>query len=233
MSVFIHFSFSVYWFLYLFVKFPFAKRLFSDKWRFVALLASGFVLKFAGNALFDVIEGGLGDGFIAQRVGSYLSGGAYFNRGFLEDITSNSRLFYSLFDSMLFVEIPFLLFGWEDIGRKQRGGGHLLAVLICFGVFMSSNVTMLNRITSLSAPLFAVLFGELLTMKGCHANKLMRNGFLLFCLIVCFLPVARMRKAWIRSNVKEILYTPSVFCLMNHYDEDWVADNIEERALIE
>lgn len=229
----IHFSVSLYWLFYLFVKIPLVRRVFSNKWCFAMVLASGLVLKFAIGSLFDAMAGGMGDGFIAQKVGDYLSSDAYFNREFLEDITANTRLFYGLFASTLFMQIPFLWFGWDDIDDKLRNVLHLLVLFICFGVLMSSNVTMLNRITSLSAPLFAVLIGESLAMKGCGENKVMRNCFVLLCLIICILPIARMKKSWFRSNVKEISYTPSFLCLMNHYDEDWVDDNIEERALIE
>ena len=230
----IHFGVSIYWLFYFLVKVvPYVGRFFSDRWRFAALLAGSLVFKFAVNSVFDVVEGGLGDGFVAQRVGAYLSSDAYFNREFLEDITPNTRLFYTLFASTLFMQVPFLWFGWDDVGEKTRNVLHLLSVLVCFGVLMSSNVTMLNRTASLSAPLFAVVIGDALSARGLGGRRVMRNCFVLLCSIVFVLPIARMKKSWFRSDVKKSCYTPSVMCLMNHYDEDWVDDNIEERALIE
>lgn len=234
MSSSIHFSIVLFWMFYGVARIPFIVRFIQTRRHFMMIMIIGFLLNYTMTNLFDIIASTLilRGGFIAQKVSIYLSSDAYYNAEYFEVITAKTRLFYSLFAASLFGQLPFLWLSWEHVSRNLKRVLCLQAAFICFGALMYSNITMLNRIVILSLPLFAILVADAISQKK-HRNMFMNISFVLFCMFVGLFPIVRMKKAWIRSNVNECICKPSIMCLMNHYDEDWVMDNIEDRVLIE
>lgn len=228
----VHYSMILFCAVFIMCRTEFFDALYSGRKRWAATCLVACGLSIGGNVTFGMLQNLMDGSGVGQVISTYLSGDAYFNSEFLEDMSDNTRLFYVLYGYVLFAVCPVIWSGWSAMRTNAPTVCGFIGTMLVAGFFMASNLTVLNRLIVVTMPLVAVAF--ILSLKdavGFPALRFMCVAML--CAFVGLFPVLRMKKALARSDIRQALYKPSMSCLMHTYDEDWVAENIENRSLVE